>query len=354
MGLGLNVSRRASNDIVELLSSTVYGTPGKTRFQHTGVDTKVAKLAHPYFLTLRKGDRLLGVANFNLKEKILPHSPINHFYIRYFSFLESLRLKKPTGKRGGARNKIKEEIVFFMEKGGFDEKNHKAMYFAYIEMENERSKNMVSSLGFKPIRRFTTSLFSRFYPKADKAVKEIAPDQTLVVKELLQDFYEGYTMYDTEYLFNNGKYFVLMEDGEIVAGVQAVKTTWRVKELPGWSGKILLLLLPHIPFISRIFNPGDYSFLSLEYLYVKKGREKLLNTLFESVCAIHNLNNAMIWSDTNSTLHDLLKKYLAVGLLEKLHKSVPAHIVARYTELEKEEIDRFENSPAYISAFDLT
>jgi len=354
MGLTLEVSRKVTRDIIDLLSDTVYGTPGKTRFQHTGVENKIKKLPHPYFITLKKESRLLGVANYNLKEDIYPSLSINHFYIRYFSFFEAFRIQKPGKKRSNTRNKIKEDIISFMEKGSFEEENQKALYFAYIEMENERSKMMVSSLGFIPIRELSTSLFSRFFPKIDKKVKEITPEQKPLIKKKLEEFYKGYTFFDPAYLFGNGNYYVLMEGDEIVAGVQATKTTWVVKELPGWDGKILFYLLPYVPLVSRVFNPRDYSFASLEYLYVKSGYEKSLNVLFESVCAFQGLNNAMIWADNKSLLYNTLRQNVNFGILDKLHKTVPGHVVVKYTGLNKYEKVLFENTPAYISAFDLT
>ena len=354
MGLELQISQQFSKDIIDLLSATVYGTSGKTRFQHTGVDKKIQKLPNPYFITLKKENRLLGVANYNLKNKILPPLAINQFYIRYFSFLESMRINKPGKKKATSRNKIKDDILSFMEKGSFEEEFHKAIYFAFIEMENERSKMMVNSLGFVPIRELSTSLFSRFFPKIDEKVKEITPEQKPFIKKRLEEFYKGYTFYDPAYLFENGNYYVLMDGDEIVAGIQATKTTWIVKELPGWDGKILFHLLPYIPLVSRVFNPRDYSFASLEYLFVKSGYEKFLNVLLESVCAFQHLNNAMIWADNKSPLYNTLRKNVKFGILDKLHKTVPGQIVVKYTGLERSEKNFFENTPAYISAFDLT
>jgi len=188
----------------------------------------------------------------------------------------------------------------------------------------------------------------------DEKVKEIKPEQKSFIKNKLVEFYKGYTFFDPAYLFENGHYYVLMDGDEIVAGIQATKTTWIMKELPGWDGKILFYILPYIPLVSRVFNPRDYSFASLEYLYVKSGYEKSLNVLFESVCALQRLNNAMIWADNKSPLYNVLRQNVTFGVLDKLHKTVPGNIVAKYTGLEKSEKALFENSPAYISAFDLT
>jgi len=354
MSLKIETTQRPTQDIIDLLENTVYGTPGKTRFQHTGVEKKIRTLPNPYFLTLRKNARLLGVANLNLKDQTLSPVLASYYYIRYFSLFDLIRTKSPVKKKRPTKNRIKDQIITIFRNGGFTGPNEKAVFFAYIEMENERSKAMTTSLGFTPLGRLNTFLFSRFFPKRHNQVIELPLERRENTRKALQNFYSKYTMYDPAYLFKHGSYFVFMEDNEIVAGIQAVKTVWKVKEVPGWSGRLLYFLLPKLPLLSRVFDPENYSFLAVDYLYVKRGHEKALNALLESACSIMGLNNAMVWADQKSPLHSIIKDNVKLGLLDKLHKSVPGQIVVRFAGLEDSEQQMVRDSPAFISSFDLT
>jgi len=57
---------------------------------------------------------------------------------------------------------------------------------------------------------------------------------------------------------------VLEKEGEILAGVQAHPQQWKFVNLPGWSGKFILNILPNIPIAKRLFNAKHHKFLCFE------------------------------------------------------------------------------------------
>jgi hypothetical protein len=352
----LKIFHSPSNEIISLLKENVIGTPGLGMlYQHLEVQKKIDHIDDPYYVSLNKNDFTIGTCCFCSRNTLNNSNSIHSFYIRYFSFKEKYRTKSISQRTGITRNsKLREELLALLSgKNLGRDTTDKFFHYAYVDPRNLRSALLCKEFGFEPVRKFSTIIFNRLDPKEYKSVVEILPMQLNEVKELLKAFYKDYNMFSFENLFNSRKYYVIKDDkGKILAGIQAEPDHWRIHEMPGLSGKIILHVLSYIPYLNRLFNK-DYRFLTLEGLYYAPGCEKYLEILIESLLAKYKLNSGMIWVDADSILYKILRS-LNLGLVDKLNKEVMADVICKFIRFDKTEIDRFKSNPAYISGTDLT
>jgi hypothetical protein len=117
-----------------------------------------------------------------------------------------------------------------------------------------------------------------------------------------------------------GNYFVIKEDGKIVAGLQANPVRWKIMAMEGVGGKIMLKVLPHLPILKRLINPEKYDFLAIEGLFVGSGYEKYLYPLIEGVLHNFSVSSALFQLDSKSRYLKLFKEKKQLGLLNAIKK----------------------------------
>ena len=76
--------------------------------------------------------------------------------------------------------------------------------------------------------------------------------------KLLNKQYEDYTLFTTENLFKNQDYYVIKEDNEIIAGLQAYEVTWKVVNFGSGFVNMLLNILSKIPFLRKRLDPKNF------------------------------------------------------------------------------------------------
>ena len=91
-------------------------------------------------------------------------------------------------------------------------------------------------------------------------------------------------------MFYGDRYYVLREGSEIIAGVNAMPSSFRIYEIPGVWGWVIMKVLPKVPYFKRLFYPEEFRHLVFDAIYCKKGYEDSLADLFESVCASEGYN----------------------------------------------------------------
>jgi hypothetical protein len=370
--LNVDVVEGATDNIRNHISRTILGTPGGLLYRLVDSVNKLDKVGRLIFMTLSKGTRLLGTVGFVHRLVHNGDKMCNAYYIRYFSIFAPLRLKKYKSRKerqkkpGKAKeanllkqNFIKEKVLDFFDNmpqlnQTEKEKTLKTLSYAYIEKKNLRSIDFSSMMGYETIREFVTIEFSRFFPKKNKLVDRVKPKEKNEILKKLNDFYKDHTLFYTDNIFYKDQYFVLKEDGEIVAGVQANCVEWEVLEMPGKNGELIMKVVPKIPLISRLFQPHNFRFAAFEGIWYKNGYEKSLLTLFESTCAMLDLNVGLSWFDSESPVLQDINRSGGLGLLNKVMASHPAAIRVRFFDYPWEEKLKFSKMPVYISAFDMT
>jgi hypothetical protein len=226
--------------------------------------------------------------------------------------------------------------------------------YAYIESMNERSKNLIHQAGYEYIRSFLTVAFSRFSPRKDRKVTLLEPEKQNEMSALLAGQYSNYCFYTDAFSFYRNKYYVKRKGSEIIAGVCAIPAEYRVVNVPGVWGWMIMKVLPATPFFRRLFNPGKFRYLVLSAIYCRKGYEDHLPDLFEAVCAEEGYHTALTWLDDHSDLYETLRTNRRMGMLNRLLNAKPGLVYASFSGITESEKERFYESPAYISGFDFS
>jgi len=252
------------------------------------------------------------------------------------------------------------DAVTVMDTGGVTDAGRVAsagrphVKYAYVESRNERSRNMINQSGYEYIRSFLTVAFSRFNPKTKPAVSRLTPEEEPAMAALLDEQYRDYSFYTDEFSFLDHRYYVLRRNGEIVAGVGAIPAQYRVVNVPGLWGWLMMKALPHTPLFRRLFHPEAFRYVILNAIYCRKGSEDLLPDLFEAVCAEEGYNTALTWLDDHSMLFEMLRTNRRMGALNRMLNAKPGLVYALFSGFTPAETEKFYDSPAYISGFDFS
>ncbi len=353
----------ASEDIRKHISRVVLGTPGRMRYRHIGVLNKLDQVGKTIFLTLRKGHRLLGTVGLVQRLVETGENRSNAFFMRYFAIFSPMRSKKHDKKqRKGEKDKqfilkdqLKEQfdrMDQFIEDPGLQQ--FKAVSYAFIEKDNERSFDFSETMGYQTLGEVRTMPFSRFSPKYHKNVQSLPQEEKENMMSKIREMYKDHSLFFPDYLPLDDHYFVYKKDGEIIAGVQCSPVDFEILEMPGFSGWLLLKVMPRLPVLKSLFQAKKFSFVSFDGIWYKPGCEKYLMPLFGSVCARFNTKVAMSWFDSRSRIYKEIMKKVRMGFLTRIMGTLPGIIRIKFfnqTETEKRE---FLDKPVYISGYDMS
>jgi hypothetical protein len=335
------IEKGVPDEIVEFLNSVRFGTEGAI-YEHLYTEDRVANLHDPYLCYATEGDKLVACI---VVERMLTEQkgiPVQSFYIRYFA-------ANPEYKGRGITKKLS---VIFIDRfrAMFDEKT---IFYAVVEDGNIRSTKIVNRVGYKPLAKIRTIGFSRFFPRVSKRVERLSDPQERE-KHLvnLRAFYADYILVHFNHVFLKNDYFVIREQGEIVAGLQMHRAFWRVTSMPGLSGKILLKVLPHLPLMNKMFNPRKFEFITFEGLYFKEGHEDTLFELIEGLLAQEKLKTAIFWLAKESPIYRMILERGKLGLMHQFVKNANTYIAFDSKHLTEEEQEIIHNYPPFISSFD--
>jgi len=365
-GLEVRVTDHANEEILGILNHAVQGSEGGLRFSLQNIAPRIAAYKDQIrFISLYKKNRITGTvgACFRISGQggLRSHST----YIRYLAFQSTYQSDINWRKREKAIIKPESDDTFKQKTLEIFSRPHilglpdvleteRHIMYAFIESMNERSKNLVTQAGYEYIRSFLTVAFSRFSPKADKRVIKLADSEKKKMNDLLLEFYRDYSFFTTEYAFHENRYYVLKEGDEIIAGVCAIPTSYKVYDVPGIWGWVMMKVLPGTPYFRRLFRPGEFRYLVFDAIYCRKGREAILADLFESVCAAEGYHTGLTWLDDRSELFDKMRTEVKMGALNRMLNAKPGLVYSKFINFRDEGKDSFYDAPAYISGFDFS
>ena len=365
-GLEVKVSDYADEGILDILDRAVQGSEGGLRFSLQNVAPRIAAYKDKIrFVSLYKKNQITGTVGscFRISGQGRLRFPTS--YLRYLAFQSTYQSDLNWRKRRKALIKPEKDDSFKQKTLDIFSKPHlldikdvfeqdKHVMYAFLESMNERSKNLVNQAGYEYIRSFLTVAFSRFSPKTDRRVSRITNDEKGKMESLLNDYYREYSFFSTDYSFFGDKYYVLKEGDEIIAGVCAIPSSYKVYDVPGIWGWVMMKVLPKTPYFRRLFRPGEFRYLVFDAIYCKQGKEKLLAPLFESACAEEGFNTGLTWLDDRSALYDNLRTGVKMGALNRMLNAKPGLVYTRFINMTEEEQEYFYDAPAYISGFDFS
>jgi hypothetical protein len=349
----LKFSSVPPDELIKLLQCTFIGTNG-LQYQLQDTASKISELVQPTFVYVQRREQILGSITFCQRDLLSEIPNLTTYYLRYFAFQAFLH-GKAKKRRGTSQTQAAIDELFQTSNLNLAAPEmNPSIFWAYIDPLNLRSFNMHRKHAFEEIGEFETIAFSRVSPRLKK--KEIRPireQEKEIVLELIKKHYEDYAFFTPTHIFDHDRFYVLVENGEIVAGIQANPVVWKFKSLPGTMGKLMMNLLPKTPFIKRIFNPKQHRFLATEAFFWCPGHEAHLQDFLSGVLTLTKHNSLFLWEDTKvKHIKNLPIKW---GLLAKMTKdNPPIKIVAKFNRLTSAQKTKFKNQPTYLSGFDLT
>ena len=330
-----------SSEAIEFLDSISWGSDGAV-YEHKNTPEHFKHITNPYLVSITEEGKIIGTAVFCNPQVTVAGKPFNYYYTRYFASSPAIRGR-------GIIKKLAAQVMSSIREG----EKRKTIFVGFIERGNKGSYKVTESAGYHTIGTIKTIGFSRFFPKKNKKIRRITTEsEKQEILSLLKKFYHQYSLVQFDYLFMHDNYYVIKEDGEIIAGCQFHKAHWVVNKMSGIIGKIILNVVPKIPLLNKLFNPKKFEFLAFEGLYFKPGNENRLHELFEALLAQEKLKSALFWMAEKSPYYKSLTQYGNLGLINKFVKDSDVYIMASYQNMTAEEIEVTENNPLYASGFD--
>ena len=361
--LKIRYKETADEEVTALLEKSVVGTPGRLRYSVQDIGKRLRYYEKSLsFISYCKKDELIGVIGLCRRKTESFGSVYDSTFLRYLSVRTPFQISSAANRRKGRKKErsdqsLKQKLFSLfidpLKLPGVKDTNKPQTVYACIEGENVRSRNFAGLAGYEHIRSICTISFSRFNPSPYHNVRRLSAAEEPAMAALIADFYKGYTFWHDQFTFLNHNYYVMMKGNEIIAGVSALPTVFRIQEFPGIQGWILLNVMPYLPLMRKIFTPGEFRFLVLDYIYCRKGEEHLLPDLFESVCASERHHSAVTWLDDRSDLFRAISQTGRMGVLNKILKTSPGLIFASFPNFSNDEKKRFAESPVFMSGMDM-
>jgi len=364
--LEVRVTDYADEDMLEILNRAVQGAEGGLRFSLQNIESRIAAYKDKIrFVSLYKKNRLAGTIGscYRITGQGKLRYPSSH--LRYLAFLSTYQTdidwksRRKTIIKPEKDDSFKHKTLEIFSKphlldikGVFEGEKH--IMYAFAESMNERSKNLLHQAGYEQIRSFLTVAFSRFSPKPGDLVTKLRKEEIAGMEVMLKEYYKDYSLFNVDYSFYNDKYYVLKEDDEIIAGVCAIPSVYKVYNVPGIWGWVMMKVLSKTPYYRRLFYPGEFRHIVFDAIYCKEGHEAKLADLFESVCATEGFHTGLTWIDDRSQLFDKLRWGVNMGTLNRMLNAKPGLVYARFINLTEQEKEYFYDAPAYISGFDFS
>jgi hypothetical protein len=355
---------KADEEIIGLLKETILGAEGGMRYSMQNTEERIKSYgAGLSFMALYKKNSLKGVIGLCRRKTLNCGISYESTHLRYLSMKSAFQTEQAPDHRSdrfpAVEDNFKQKILSLFKGPPLDEtvpgetvQPH--VMYAYVESKNERSKNLINQAGYEYIRSFLTVAFSRFYPRRSPAVTCLRPEEEPAMGRLLEEQYRNYCFYSDEFSFLDHKYYVLKKDNVIVAGVCAIPARYRVVNVPGLWGWLMMKVMPVTPLFKRLFQPEEFRYIILNAIYCRKGSEDLLPDLFEAVCAEEGYHTALTWHDDHSELFEVLRTNRRMGALNRMLNAKPGLIYASFSGMQTGETDKFYECPAYISGFDFS
>jgi hypothetical protein len=325
----------ASPQLIELLESTTLGTNG-AKYRHLDTRNRILEADDPLFLSIERNNKILGNVTFCRRGKT--------WYIRYFAFQQMLQSSNRPKETHKANSHLKQQLRFF-----FDEQFQSEVetMYAYIDPKNDRSKWMSQNFGFHKISTLATQSFSRIYPKKSPRLEKI--EDWNEVKPIVMKNYGKHGHFFTTHASKPPFYILKGENGQIMACARVTKVHWEIVRLPGKFGSLLTKAIPFIPFLNRLINPKNHTFLVPEIVCVNQDNPELLDELFSAILFQEKLNLMLWWMDATDPLYISVKNKVQWGLLHKIIGVAPVDVVGRKRIGMKEK----DESPIFVTAFDM-
>ncbi len=351
-------------ELIEYFETVFLGTPGGLQYHQTTAVDKLKRIDNCYFLFLRRAGVMLGSIGYVLREAHTGDRTHKTWLIRYFSMKAPMRTKKkgkvkkrPIENRGFSL--LKDITHIFHENlerlRDFDMKETpQAVCTGLVEKGNDRSRNFAEIGGYKKIGSVDTFMFSRLRARKNIKVEQLPENEQAEMRKVLREFYKDHALYHDDYIFFNNDYYVLRENGEIIAGLQANREKWEIQTIGNKFLDMLFNFVSKFPIVKKRISYEEMRFLGIEGMYYKPGREASLYKLLEGVLTLKEYYLALLVMDVRSPEHKLFMTRKKLGPINAVVGTFEADLYARFYSFPEEEEREIIDRPVYFSIYDNT
>jgi hypothetical protein len=362
----VEVETSPGEELMKHMKQTVMGQPGGIRYHHTDLEEKMKLGDENYFMYLRKSGRMLG--SVGLCSKPTATAGIDHdsWLVRYFSIdapIKGIPEKRKTRAQLQDENKRTTVLGRFIQpifadpsrlRQGESSSDHPAIIFAIIDQTNLRSMNFSAQMGLETVGTMAVLTFSRVRPRRSNRIETVEENERKIVLDQIRDYYKNYTLFYSDSIFNNNNYFVIKEEGRMVAGLQIYEVCWKMVDFGNTLANKVSILLSRIPRLNKRVDKDEITFLAFDAIYCEPGYEKVLYELMEGVLERTKHILAMLMMDRESDLYRLFMDQKKLGMLNKVVGTAYGDIRVRFIHMPETVRQAFHDRPTYIPTYDNT
>ena len=362
--LTIEVETSPGEELLQHMHQTVMGQPGGFQYHHTDLEERMKSSKETYYMYLRKSGKMLGSVGFVSK----PHETagIEHdsWLIRYFSIkapIKGVPKKRKTKEELQDENKRTTVLGRFLQpvfadpsqlREGKSSGEQAAIIFAIIDATNFRSMNFSAQMGLETVGTLAAFSFSRMRPHKSSRLEQVADEEKEIVLRQIKEYYKDYTLFYSDAIFKNNDYYVIKEEGRVVAGVQIYPVHWNIVDMGSRLANGAMHLFTRIPWIRKRISPDELSFLAFDAIFCEPGYEKVLYELMEGVLERRGKYIAMMMMDLDSDLFEIFRDHKKLGILHKITGTTHADIRVRFINMPEVAKKEFYKRPTYIPTYD--
>jgi ribosomal protein S18 acetylase RimI-like enzyme len=340
-GHSIQYRRVPSDALMQLLEKTEWGAQGTT-YAIRQVPDILGRIRDPHYLTLESdAGALIGGVVCGRKSTATPVRSCPAIHIAMVA------IDKAWAGQGKGLLLSRHAKDFI-----FDLLGEAGLVHVYIEASNSASVNLHRRIGYSDLFTARVRFFGRFAPEAAGGVRLLEEVERCELVRALNAQYDGHIGVDFDQSVDCGVYYVLAEQGAIVAGVQISDMHWSLREIDGFAGVAALNILPNLPFMSQIYDPEHFRFLRFGSIHVKAGFEDRLSVLLESVLALRDRHVGMLLFDPRSSLQRSFEARIHFGIPAALSE-FPMDVMIASKGFTEEEEQWVRSAPFHISPMDV-
>ena len=362
--LTIEVETSPSEELMEHMHQTVMGQPGGMQYHHTDLEEKMNSGDENYFMYLRKSGKMLGSVGFCSKPNETAGISHDSWLIRYVSIKAPIRgVPEKRKAKADLKDENKRTTVLgrfiqpvFADPAQLREEESRAdqpaIIFAIIDQTNLRSMNFSAQMGLETIGSLAAFTFSRLRPRRSGRIESVEEKQQSDILKQIREYYRDYTLFYSDSIFKNNDYYIIREEGRMVAGLQIYQVTWKIVDFGNKLTNRVAGLFTRIPRLKKRIKKDEISFLAFDAIYCEPGREKVLYELMEGVLEQSDHTLAMMMMDLESDLYAIFRERKKLGVLHKILGTSFADIRVRFIQMPEEVKQTFLEQPTYIPTYD--
>lgn len=332
-------SSRFTPEFAEFLERIIWGSGGVRYTMHHVAQT-LKRLKSPQFFSLTENGQLVGVTTLNQKVVGLGGTVYPAFY--------AYGIAVDAAKRGrGYGTLLAEQRLRY----GLSKVGDKGLTYSYVEATNTSSLKTNLKAGSGSIGQYQVLVINRWRPRDEARCQRPKGTGREQLGQLLRSQYENQALVDLDQSVDLDNYYTLEHGDDIVAGLQCQRHHLTITALPGASGRMMVKILPHLPFLGGLLPERNLHFLRFGNIYAQRGMEAAIFTLMEALLARHHLNFGMIYLDRRSPVYQRLKAAGRFGLFQALI-DIPVEVMACFKGFPASELAAHRAQPLFISMLD--